>query len=238
MRSASKTRLRKSGQRASRKDDTEIEVKLRIADRRQLLRKLARLKAKVTRARVHEMNTLYDTREGQLARKGEMLRVRVERPADRAGGAGKRHKAASEGAGISALLTFKGPVSGPKANKPGRYKIREEHELRIYSHKQMPKILEALGLRPSFRYEKFRSTFRLPGMTHLKLTLDETPIGLFVELEGQHREIDRAAKMLGFTPSDYISKSYGDLLLEQRGPAGAASAGESSPFSGLGDMLF
>ena len=238
MRSASKTRLRKSGRRVAKRAGTEIEVKLRIADQRQFLRQLKRLKAKLTRPRVHEMNTLYDTPEAQLARKGQMLRIRVERTAARAESALTKRKMAGEKSEISALLTFKEPVTRAKANEPGRYKVREEHEVRISDHEEMPKILQALGLRPSFRYEKFRSTFMLPGMTHLKLTIDETPIGVFVELEGERREIDRAARMLGFTRSDYINKSYGELLAEERGLAVRKSRGESNPFSGLGDMLF
>jgi adenylate cyclase class 2 len=183
------------------------------------------------------MNTLYDTRDGQLARKGQMLRLRLERPAARGGRAGERRKA-NKDLGISALLTFKGPAKGGQASKPGRYKVREEHELRICDHEEMAKILEALGLRLCFRYEKFRSTFRLPGVIHVKLTLDETPIGLFAELEGERREIDRAAGMLGFSRADYIAKSYGELFREERGSAGPASGGESSPFSAVGDMLF
>jgi len=42
-------------------------------------------------------------------------------------------------------------------------------------------------------------------MNGLKLVLDETPIGLFVELEGGRGEINRAARLsrlLGFSASD------------------------------------
>jgi adenylate cyclase class 2 len=182
------------------------------------------------------MNTLYDTRDGKLARQGQMLRLRVERRARRTDRAGKK----SKGAGVPALLTIKGPGPGlPKRGSAGRYKIREEHELRIGDHEEMPRILEALGLRPWFRYEKFRTTYRLPGIAHLKLELDETPIGSFLEIEGERDAIDRAATLLGFARSDYIDKSYGALFMEQRGLAGkAASQIEPTPFSGLPDMLF
>jgi len=185
------------------------------------------------------MNTLYDTRDGKLARKGQMLRLRVERRARRT----DRAKKKSKGAGVSALLTIKGPGlprrGGPKRASAARYKIREEHELRIGDHEEMPRILEALGLRPWFRYEKFRTTYRLPGIAHLKLELDETPVGSFLEIEGERDAIDRAATLLGFARSDYIDKSYGALFMEQRGPARkAASQIEPTPFSGLPDMLF
>jgi adenylate cyclase class 2 len=238
MRSASKTRLRKSERRADKKSNTEIEIKLRIGDRRGFLRQLARLKAKLTRVRVHEMNTLYDTSDGQLARHGQMLRLRVESAARGGPGAGQRRKVAKDRAASTGLLTFKGPENGAETNNPEPYKVREEHELCISNPEEMSKIFEALGLRPCFRYEKFRTTFSLPGMARLKLTLDETPIGLFAELEGERDEIDRAAGMLGFARSDYINKSYGALFVEERGLAGRASGEEPKSFSGITDMLF
>jgi adenylate cyclase, class 2 len=238
MRSASKTALRKSGRMALKKANTEIEVKLRIRDGRRLLRQLARLKAKLTHARVHEMNTLYDTPDGNLARHGRMLRLRVERPAGRPDGPRKTRKTGTEGPEISALLTFKGPPNGAQASEPGRYKIREEHELHISDCQEVPKILEALGLRRWFRYEKYRTTFELPGMSRVKLVFDETPIGLFVELEGERGEINRAAELLGFARSDYINQSYGALFMQECGLARPTSQIEPTPASGLPDMLF
>ena len=205
-------------------------MKLRVADEARLSRQLARLKAKLVRERVHEMNTLYDTPEGNLARRGEMLRLRVERPAPRANRAGK--------AEISSWLTFKGPAKGQEAKQAGRYKIREEHEARISKPEEMSRILEALGLRPWFRYEKFRTSFTLPGMSGLKLEVDETPIGVFVELEGERGRIDRAAGLLGFEGSDYISKSYGALFMEACGKSRRVSRNEPVPACGLQDMVF
>jgi adenylate cyclase, class 2 len=247
MRSASKTAARKSGRGAPKGGSTETEIKLRVGDRRALVRQLAGLKAKLIAPRVHEMNTLYDTRDGKLARQAQMLRLRVERVTHGAAGTGKR----SKGDGISALLTFKGPASSlrkgsqkgsKRTPKPGpgkRYKVREEHELRIADHEEMPRILEALGLRPWFRYEKFRTTYGLPGIAHLKVELDETPVGLFLEIEGERGAIDRAAELLGFARSDYIDGSYGALFMEQLGLARkAAPQNEPTPFSGLPDMVF
>jgi len=144
----------------------------------------------------------------------------------------------TQGSEISAWLTFKGPPNGAQASEPGQYKIREEHELRISDYQEVPKILEALGLRRWFRYEKYRTTFALPGGSRVKLVFDETPIGLFVELEGERGEIDRAAELLDFTSSDYINQSYGALFMEECGLARPMSHHEPTPASGLPDMLF
>jgi len=120
----------------------------------------------------------------------------------------------------------------------GRYKVREEHEVGIFDDREMLGILEALGLRPWFRYEKFRSTFSLPRMKSLQVVLDETPIGLFVELEGKRQEIDCGAELLGFGPLDYIKKSYGALFMERHGLSRPASHNEPVPSCGLPDMVF
>ena len=77
------------------------------------------------------------------------------------------------------------------------------------------------------------------GPDFLKAELDETPIGDFLELEGERRAIDRSARLLGYGPADYIARSYGALYMEHRRIAPAAtSSGEPSPSSGLGDMRF
>jgi adenylate cyclase, class 2 len=46
------------------------------------------------------------------------------------------------------------------------------------------------------------------------IELDETPIGVFVELEGPAKAIDRAAQALGFAEKDYILGNYMVLYLE------------------------
>jgi adenylate cyclase class IV len=234
----------------------EIEIKLRVADRDALRERLARLKAQPTRARVHEMNTLYDTRDGALARRGQMIRVRVEREV---GLPGKLSKGPSKDADKTVTLTYKGPVkdheegdgkkvrgNGRAARQPdgekaawnfaeqykgatrykvgaaGPYKVREEREVRASDERAIAEILGALGLAPRFRYEKYRSTYRLPGIAHVVVELDETPMGDFLELEGRREAIDRAAARLGFGRADYIIESYGALYAEDCAEGGRA----------------
>jgi adenylate cyclase class 2 len=77
----------------------------------------------------------------------------------------------------------------------------------------LAEIFGELNFRPMFRYEKFRTEFRR-GRDQGVAELDETPIGVFLELEGPEKWIDRTARRLGFSPSDYVTKSYGSLFLE------------------------
>ena len=63
----------------------EIEIKLAIKDTKRLLRGLKRLGAKARDAkcpRVHEMNLIFDTPDGGLAKHGQLLRIRRETPAN------------------------------------------------------------------------------------------------------------------------------------------------------------
>ena len=65
-----------------------------------------------------------------------------------------------------------------------------------------------------FRYEKIRTSYRISGARGVHLDLDETPCGVFVELEGPRRAIDRLARRLGYRPEDYITLSYAALHFE------------------------
>src|SRR5579862_233255 len=81
----------------------EIEIKLRVADKRAMLHRLAALHARPQGPRVHEMNALYDTPDGTLARRGQMLRIRIERLAGWARKTAKR--APGNDARQTAILT-------------------------------------------------------------------------------------------------------------------------------------
>jgi adenylate cyclase class 2 len=179
--------------------------------------------------RVHELNILFDTPDGGFARHGQLLRLRIETP-----------PSAKPKSNARAILTYKGPA---EAQKAGRYKIREENEVVVADAKSMQTILEALGLRGWFRYEKFRTTLAISAKTKwaadLRLELDETPVGAFLELEGPPAAIDRAACELGFSHSDYITKSYLMLHIESCRRKGV-SVPQIAPgvVSGIPDMLF
>lgn len=199
---------------------TEIEIKLAVRDGKALARALKRLGAKPANPkapRMHEMNLIFDTPDGGLAKHGQLLRIRTETPAPLKKGV--RRKVAAR-----TLLTFKSPPAelaigdvGPAGDR--RHKVREEIETELTDGPTMQRIFEGLGLRGWFRYEKYRTTYVLPGRhawaKGLLIEVDETPIGTFVELEGQAAAIDRAAKELGFSTRDYVLKNYLVLYVEE-----------------------
>jgi adenylate cyclase, class 2 len=198
----------------------EIEIKLKISDPNSLRAGLKRLGARLVgrgTGRVHEWNVIFDTPDGSLAKHGQLLRIRTETPEH------KSRNPAGKAPAQRVLLTFKRPVAATSAasgsaQNTHRHKVREEFELEIADSGTLAKIFEGLGMRGWFRYEKHRTTFRLPATARwakgLLIELDETPIGTFVELEGPSAAIDRAAQELGFTARDYVVMNYLSLYVE------------------------
>lgn len=198
----------------------EIEIKLAIRNSKALLRALKRLGAKPANPkapRVHEMNLIFDTPDGGLAKHGQLLRIRTETPAP------AKKSVRGKLAGRT-LLTFKSPpdqlaIGDVAPGGDRRHKVREEIETELMDGATVRRIFEGLGLRGWFRYEKYRTTYVLPGRhpwaKGLLIEMDETPIGTFVELEGQAAAIDRAAKELGYSPKEYVLKNYLVLYVEE-----------------------
>lgn len=105
------------------------------------------------------------------------------------------------------ILTWKGPPQN------GPHKRREEIETHVKDSVAFGKIMHRLGYLVTFRYEKYRTEYRKPGEDGLAV-IDETPIGVYLELEGEPDWIDATAAQLGFTQKDYVLDSYGSLYLQ------------------------
>jgi adenylate cyclase, class 2 len=192
----------------------EIEIKLRVQDVAATRSRLKRLRAREISPRTHEFNTLYDTPRQDLKRRGQLIRIRIEQPASSFGKRRPNENAA-------AILTYKGPSlssstateAGGHSNFRSYFKIKDEAEVSVAGADEMARILHGLGLHPVFRYEKFRTTYALPGVRGLKVELDETPVGTYLELEGPVAGIERGAHLLGYDRNDYLKETYGSLYL-------------------------
>ncbi len=159
----------------------ETEIKLAVTSAEAARRLLRRAGFRVHRRRAYEDNLVFDTPGGKLRASRELLRLR------RSGGV--------------ALLTFKGPAS------QGKHKSRLELEVSIQDFDVGRQILLGLGYGVVFEYEKYRTEYCRAGSAGL-VCLDETPIGVFIELEGPPEWIDATAETLGFQEHDYITDSY------------------------------
>lgn len=172
---------------------SETEIKLAVRDLRALRRRLRELGFRTLAPRHFETNELFDFDDLRLWKARCLLRLRRVRG--------------------EWLLTLKGaPVAS------SRYKIRREVETRVEDGARLAEVLAAMGMRPAFRYEKYRTilveSVRAGKSGAPLLVLDETPVGNYLELEGPRRWIDRVAARLGYSPDDYITASYGALYRE------------------------
>ena len=197
----------------------EREIKLKIEDAKGFRRLLKKLEAQPVgngSGRVHEENVIFDTPQGGLAKHGQLLRIRTVTPEGRGNSKSKLKP--------RVVLTFKRPVARSAGSPPehpadSSHKVRDEIEMEVTDAATLTAIFEGLGMSGWFRYEKFRTTFRLHATKTwargLLIELDETPIGTFVELEGPAAAIDRAAVELGYSKRDYVLKNYLTLYVEE-----------------------
>ncbi|HVH28862.1 MAG TPA: class IV adenylate cyclase [Vicinamibacterales bacterium] len=169
----------------------EREVKLRFADSDSACAVVLAAGGARIRDRRLQDDRLLDTPDGLLRDRGCILRIRIE-------------------SGRS-LLTFKGPV------QPSPMKLREEIETAVGDGDVLLRLFEELGFRVWFRYQKYREEF---GMNGVVVAVDETPVGTFVEIEGEESGITAVTEALGRTPADHVLDSYRGLFIrhcEQRG---------------------
>ena len=164
----------------------EVEIKFRIDSIQILTDGLKTTGFQLVTPRTHEMNTLYDQPRAELRRRGALLRLREY--------------------GLKWTLTYK-DKSVPQI---GLHKSRREIETVVQNGPAMEQMLEALGYKPSFRYEKFRSEWS-DGQGHV--VIDETPIGNFGEIEGPPEWIDATAVKLNISTKSYLKESYAELFL-------------------------
>jgi adenylate cyclase, class 2 len=132
-------------------------------------------------------DSLLDTDDESLRRRRCVLRIRVEHGKSR--------------------ITFKGPV------QPSIVKLRDEFETVVGDGALLLHIFEELGFHVWFRYQKYREEFSHEDVT---VAVDETPVGVFVEVEGSEPGIVSMAEALGRGPGDYILDSYRGLFLKHR----------------------
>ena len=101
------------------------------------------------------------------------------------------------------MLTFKGAASFAAG-----VKSRPEMETGVEDPDATLAILAGLGFAPVRRYQKRRETWTLDEVT---IALDETPLGAFVELEGQATRLAPVAGVLGLDPGSAARGTYLDL---------------------------
>lgn len=171
----------------TKQSNLEIEVKLACDDLDRLRK--AGLLLSLETPRHFEDNWLLDLPDQTLFRQGAALRVR-----------------SVNGKGT---VTYKGVV---KETHESRLKVREEIETAIDEPERLLELFERLGYRRSFRYQKYRTGYNAAfDGGEVKVLLDETPMGNYIEIEGDESSVLNALDAAGFSANDIIRESYPEL---------------------------
>jgi adenylate cyclase class 2 len=142
--------------------------------------RLLTLGGHLTTPRHLEINQRFDTHDNRLRVDHEVLRLRQ---------------------GTQVTLTYKRSTSAEK---------RIEFELEIDDFQVARNLLEALGYRAIFIYEKYREMYTLD---QAMVMLDELPFGFFCEVEGPSIEVVRQkVELLGLDWDKRVIHSYLDLF--------------------------
>ena len=166
---------------------TETEIKVQIPDLEGFCERLNAFRHRVISARHFEDNHILDFPDRTLQSSGCLVRIRY--------------------ANNRAVITYKGP-----AKEDGIFKTREELETVLEDGVSGLHILEKLGMRVWFRYQKYRREFEINNVI---VAVDETPIGNYAELEGTERGICDLARNMEIEESSFLRDSYYSLYLEQ-----------------------
>lgn len=158
----------------------EQEVKFRLPSWEDGIRRVEAAGGASIQPRHFESNQLFDYSDSRIGKRDSALRLRF--------------------VSDEAWLTYKGPNHGS-----GKIKQRRESETFLGDGRAMESILELLGLEVRFRYDKYRASFRV---SETEVSCDETPIGVFLEIEGTPDEIADVAGLLSLEMKDAMSLSY------------------------------
>jgi adenylate cyclase class 2 len=161
----------------------EQEMKIPVSSLGPVRRRLVDRGAVLVHSLALEDNWVLDDAARSLSATGRLLRLR------RFGG--------------RATLTLKG-----EARFSGGVKSRVEVETEIGNAEHGLGILAGLGFAPVRRYQKRRESYSLDRVI---VALDETPMGAFVELEGQAEQLPAAAFALDLDPQAAAAGTYLDL---------------------------
>jgi adenylate cyclase class 2 len=165
----------------------ETEIKFAVADIEALNLKLEAAGFHLQTPRSFESNVLYDWPDRRMRLRTEILRIRNY-------------------AGKWTMTHKRLPDSGPGED---RHKHRVETETVVADGDALAQVFHSLGLVEAFRYEKWRTEW---SDGHGHCVIDETPIGIYAELEGEAEWIDRSAATIGISPAQYSTLSYGRLF--------------------------
>jgi len=167
----------------------ELEVKARVEDPDSVRRALERAGARLE-FRGAMLDRRFD-RDGELAARDEVLRLRIFQAAD--------------GAAAFGMLGWKGPHS-----RRGAYRHRAEAETRVTDPRAAVAILERAGFEVTLRIDRTVEVYRL-GEAVLRLEWYPA-MDVLMEVEGEPAAIEGAIPATGLPREGFLPESLPDFV--------------------------
>ncbi len=167
----------------------EVEVKIEVKDFSEIEELLRRENFDKVGDWIFEDNYVFDYEDLKLKNEGKLLRVRK--------------------AGNEIIITYKRKIEDSIV----KYKVREEKEVQVDDFNSIIEIFEGIGFKVFFRYQKYRKIY---SKDNYHICLDRTPVGNFIEIEGDENFIKFYASKLGFKEDNFLKRTYYEIFLERR----------------------
>lgn len=161
----------------------EIELRLKVENKEELVKKLLKLGAKF-KGKKKQTDILFDSKYFTFGDWDQALRLRTE----------------VEGKKTTAGLAFKGT---PTHTEQG-HKIRDEFETEADGD-VMRKILNSIGFWEADVIEKERENYEYKD---LNIVIDTLEFGTYVEFEGKSEDIEELRKKLGLEKAKPVKEGY------------------------------
>ncbi len=160
----------------------ETEIKIKIDNPNTFISELIEKKA-VFKGKDFQRTIRMDTPNMDLQKKGIFLRVC---------------------SGLGNAITLK-----VKKEENKDFKLRDEYETKVEDINVLSRIFSILGFSKHFVMEKYRANFL---HKNVMISIDELPFGIYVEFEGEPKDINSVVKELGFENSERITATYWHLF--------------------------
>jgi len=164
--------------------DREIEAKFLVRNLESVETKLKGMGAILLQPRTFEQNLRFDNATQELSKSGQVLRLRKD---------------------IHNILTYKG-VSTDDHGARSRVEIQTQVE----DFEATRRLFEALGYSVVMTYEKYRREY---AWNDTRISLDEMPYGLFIEIEAESSEqVQEVCQALNLDWEKRVFYSYVELF--------------------------
>jgi adenylate cyclase class IV len=173
---------------------TEIEIKYKVLSK-DLSRLQSLLKEYESKGRKYENNIMFDNEQKTMDSADARLRVRLI-------------SETRESQDKHIQLTYKRRLSVENG-------IKKEEEIEVEfdtNANHFIMIINKMGYQRTTSYERYRETFVTPN--YIKVTYDEFPYGVVLEIEGEEPELIELEKDLGLSSGDRYALSCDDLYRE------------------------